>query len=1084
MANIYLDANDTFTLPSTNTDDKIFGRAAGNETIILQGNPSGTVLDGNIEVVQVASSAANTTLQVNATTGLLELVSGSTVFATFSGGLNGPVNLQFTDGNVTLTQTGANSFSIANPTNATNNVTISSTTSQTGSAVTLGPDQSTAGPTPTTPGAFTVTTSDAAEGSTATFTVTRDGDTSAAATVDYAVSLAGGATAADHGTITAGGTVSTTGSGTLSFAAGEASKTITIPVTADIVTPEAGEGITVTLTNPTGGTTLGTAAATSTILDDPSIGTLTQNATSVTEGQTATYTLTLKAPATTDTVVSFSVAPGDASAANQGTSNTNLNDFAQGSFNPQTVTIAAGSTTATFALDTTDDSITELPENYTVSASIGGNTVGTVTTSLLDSGGAQGQTFTLTAGSDAGSAYTGTFGNDIFEAPVVQDGAGNLTDSLQNIDQLSGGVGADVLNATLNTAGTVTPSLSGIETVNVRATAAADLNLSAATGVTNVNAQNSSAVATFSSIGAAGVGVANQNQNVNINGSTATNLKLNLDTVGTAATDITVDLGSATANVATSFEITANNAHVTFAETTGSAATASATVAASGSNEITFAGADLASIATLGVTGSGSVDFSGAAMTALTTLTAGDGGVVVDATGGVLANATTGGGNDTITAVGATVANISTGAGTDSVKSVTTALGASAVVSLGAGNDTMTVEDAAFAANATLSGGADTDTLAMAKGLYATVSGYSAAQLANVTGFEVLSITDAITTGDTIDVSKISGVTSFKAAAGVTTATTAAVTNLGANSSVELAGAVANNGTLNVSTQADTASDTVSLILNKDYVDNNNTTVNNTAASHAVVAATVETLNVNSTANQTATFTPVTGYVADTVTNTLDLTGSNDLINLVVTGDQKLIVASTAAMDALTTINASANTAGVEIDASASVAASPALTITGTAAADVITGGADGDTLNLGGGNDIVDYNAGGVSTIGTGTFDTISDFLANTFGSGTGGASGDSTEAGTQADWTGDVLRFNGDNTGTGAKVDVLGNAADATTFLANNAGAASGAELVAALDSSTGNLYVDNTGDGVADYFIQLTGVTTITEAAFDVV
>ena len=29
MANIFLDANDTFTLPSTNTDDKIFGRAAG-----------------------------------------------------------------------------------------------------------------------------------------------------------------------------------------------------------------------------------------------------------------------------------------------------------------------------------------------------------------------------------------------------------------------------------------------------------------------------------------------------------------------------------------------------------------------------------------------------------------------------------------------------------------------------------------------------------------------------------------------------------------------------------------------------------------------------------------------------------------------------------------------------------------------------------------------------------------------------------------------------------------------------------------------------------------------------------------------
>jgi hypothetical protein len=40
----------------------------------------------------------------------------------------------------------------------------------------------------------------------------------------------------------------------------------------------------------------------------------------------------------------------------------------------------------------------------------------------------------------------------------------------------------------------------------------------------------------------------------------------------------------------------------------------------------------------------------------------------------------------------------------------------------------------------------------------------------------------------------------------------------------------------------------------------------------------------------------------------------------------------------------------------------------------------------------------------------------------------------------------------------------------------------VIAALDS-TNNLYVDNTGDGVADFFIHLTGVTTITAAAFDI-
>lgn len=144
MANIFLDANDTFTQASGNTGDTIFGRAGGSETVILQGNPTGTILDGNIEVVQVAGTAAATTLQVNAS-GQLVLSSGGVVYATFSSGLNVAVNLQFTDGNVTLTQTGAGTFTIASPTNAANNVTINSTTPQAGSAVTLGPDQSTAG---------------------------------------------------------------------------------------------------------------------------------------------------------------------------------------------------------------------------------------------------------------------------------------------------------------------------------------------------------------------------------------------------------------------------------------------------------------------------------------------------------------------------------------------------------------------------------------------------------------------------------------------------------------------------------------------------------------------------------------------------------------------------------------------------------------------------------------------------------------------------------------------------------------------------------------------------------------------------
>jgi len=145
----------------------------------------------------------------------------------------------------------------------------------------------------------------------------------------------------------------------------------------------------------------------------------------------------------------------------------------------------------------------------------------------------------------------------------------------------------------------------------------------------------------------------------------------------------------------------------------------------------------------------------------------------------------------------------------------------------------------------TLTAGEGTDTLGITKTLYATVAGYTTAELSKVTGFEVLSISDALVDADTnIDVSKIAGVTSFKAAAGITTANTlSSVINLGANSTVELAGAAANNGTLTVGLKTDTAADVMTLILNKDYTDNNDTTIDARAAAHTVVAADVETLN-------------------------------------------------------------------------------------------------------------------------------------------------------------------------------------------------------------------------------------------------
>lgn len=782
----------------------------------------------------------------------------------------------------------------------------------------------------------------------------------------------------------------------------------------------------------------------------------------------------------------------------------------------------AAATAFTTALDTTAEILAYASVNSTGLAAVKAwlatvtadaatltTATGTGLTTVLGTVGSnvatKGETFTLTTGADTGSAFTGGTGNDTFVAGVTMAANGTtLVDTLQSIDSLSGGAGTDTLTVTLNGAG-ATPALNGIEIVNLRATGATALNLSAATGVTNVNVANSTAVATLTSVGAAAVGVANQNQNVNINGSTATALALNLDTVGTATTDITVDLGSATANAATSFAITAKDAHVTFSETTASAATTSATVAATGSNEITFAGADLGAITSLTVTGAGDVDFTGAAMTALKTLTAGDGGVKVDATGGVLETVTAGAGKDTVTAVGATVKSIKTGAGNDTVNQVTTDLAATATVDLGAGDDSI-VFGTKFAAGATVSGGDGTDTLGLAKADYATVAAYSAANLALVTGFETLSITNALATGDSIDVSKIAGIASFKAAAGVTTANSAAATNLGAASTVELAGAAANNGTLTVSLKTDTAADSMTVKFNKNFADNNDTTADVNTASQTVVAADIESLTVNSTGKQTATFTAVDGYKADTITNTLTLTGSNKLTSITVTGDQKLVVASTAAMTKLATVDASTNTGGLSFDGSLAdmttsttsvamtitgsataantlVGTGHADTITGGAKADTITGGLNADALNGGAGNDTFVYNAAGESTLAK--MDVITGFSANTYGNGTSGAAGTGAAADTTK-WTGDVLKFDAAaaQVTAGAVVSVQSNAADAQTFLQNLAADATANEFGVALDSSSGKLYIDWDSNGTADSVITLTGVATITAAAIQLV
>ena len=213
-----------------------------------------------------------------------------------------------------------------------------------------------------------VTTSVAEGAGTATFTVNRTGGTDGAVTVNFATS---------DGTALAGSDY-TANSGTLSFADGQSSQTISVAITQDVI-DEPNENFTVSINGPTGGATLGTnVTSTATIVDDdnvipaPGVLTLSQANVSVDEGAgTATFTVNRTGGSDGTVGVTFNTANGTATAGSDYTANTG------------TLTFAAGETSQSFTVAITDDNINEANETFTVSISSpsGGATLGATTTS-------------------------------------------------------------------------------------------------------------------------------------------------------------------------------------------------------------------------------------------------------------------------------------------------------------------------------------------------------------------------------------------------------------------------------------------------------------------------------------------------------------------------------------------------------------------------------------------------------------------------------------------------------------------------------------------------------------------------------
>ena len=474
--------------------------------------------------------------------------------------------------------------------------------------------------------------------------------------------------------------------------------------------------------------------------------------------------------------------------------------------------------------------------------------------------GQSGSNFVLTLSQDV---LTGTAGNDQFFARVTAAADGiTFVDALQNFDQLDGGVGNDTLNATLSANAAVTPTLAAIENVILRSTAAgfATLDLSASSGIQNVTVANSSGQAEVLSVGAiANLGVSHQNQIVFFNEVTAAALNLSFDNVGrvsaTAPLQVAVDLGEFVASKSTTLNITTVNSNVHVQDFSGGSVATKATIAATGANQVKFENG-ATTLASLAITGAGTVDLSDISLVALDTLTVADGAVKFKNDGSTAAtfSATTGAGKDSLTVEGANVQNVSTGAGDDTVVTVNTGLAATSVVDLAAGTDALTL-NAAPVEGVTLTGGVGTDTLTMESATFGAISTFSFENLAKLTGFEPLSISDPLSVD--IDLSLIAGLTSFQTV-GVAAAGTQTVFNVGDNFPVIMKGALATNtGTLVVQLEnASGSSDLLDLTLNTTITQNADATVDTTAATVNVVADGVEFLSVTSTARRTPSRSP------------------------------------------------------------------------------------------------------------------------------------------------------------------------------------------------------------------------------------
>ena len=635
---------------------------------------------------------------------------------------------------------------------------------------------------------------------------------------------------------------------------------------------------------------------------------VTSSDTKVTEGNDVTFTITSSTAVSADTTFSWTVI-GDTNGSTV-TAATNADiDVLSG-----TATIAAGSTSTTFAVTPTTDAVVEGIEGIKVSVFDSASNAISSSKILVDNGGssATNASFTLTTGVDT---FTGRSGDDTFDATTES--------SLNDYDIIDGGAGVDTLTlkvAAGDAGTTLIPQLTGVEVIQVTNSATTDAG------------DNDGEVLTISTAGLTGItAVANIAGGAEADGVTFSGLA--------APTDLTLKSGLGTTTVAhnaTAFAGANDSVTVTLSgtnsttsvvaitDTSPSAATVleSLTVnSVSVANTLSDLQTDSTNVPTLNITGS----------TALTITTALDANITtVDAS----AMATGG-----LTLSDAPLAAATTIVGSGAADSLVELDAGNHNLSMGGGNDVVDF-DATWTAKDTLDGGAGTDTLTIS-GNYNN-SGLNAAMFANVSNVEVLAVTEAATLAldanevfTTIDVSGVANQV-VNLNDGYTQATTVKIGSdqgdtINNNANVDLS-VTANSGAIQANFNVSGSigkSDTINII--------------NIAGG----ANTFDAGNDNFETINLVPYTPATAMSVVTGAYALGATGGSLTINA-------------GGLDALSAIT---------ITGTASVTP---LNITTGAAADIIALGTLADTVSSGAGNDSI-TTLGGANIIDAGDgVDTI----------------------------------------------------------------------------------------------------------------